>query len=76
MYFSNEALTDFLTYALNAPSLTSDAVEKMRRRLGLIPVKDNHNLIREFTKKQRDDGTWEVSFNLQRLRPSASPKRL
>ena len=38
MFFRNEALTEFLKFALQNSNLTPAAVKKTRQQLGLIPA--------------------------------------
>jgi hypothetical protein len=61
MFFRNDALTEFLKFALQNKALTPAAVKKTRQQLGLIPVGKKNHPIWYVSFKQRRDGDLEMN---------------
>jgi hypothetical protein len=61
MFFRNDALTTFLSFALNQTNLTPQTVKKVRQRLRLIPAGKKNHPIWYVSFKQRSDGDWEMN---------------
>lgn len=62
MFFRNEALTEFLKFALGQVNLTPAVVKKVRQRLGLVPVRDCKPLVWHVSVTRRDDGDWNIKL--------------
>jgi hypothetical protein len=60
MFFRNEALTTFLSFALNQTNLTPQTVKKVRQRLRLIPAGQKNHPIWDVSFKRRSDGDWAM----------------
>jgi len=61
MFFRNDALTEFLKFALQNNALTPQTVKKVRQRLRLIPAGKKNHPIWYVSFKQRSDGDWEMN---------------
>ncbi|PWU13304.1 MAG: hypothetical protein C5B50_19525 [Verrucomicrobia bacterium] len=62
MFFRNEAVTEFLQFALGQSNLTPAAVKKVRQRLKLKPASDKRHFVWNVSTERRSNGDWDMKL--------------